>query len=103
MKKYSRCKEYLSVENFSHNRSKHDGLCDCCKICKREREKSYYKTRNIEKVKVQKHLNYLANKKNISNKQNNGFKIIGKNTESLVRLPERSLKLKFFHNIVTEN
>lgn len=42
MKKCTRCKEDKSLDSFSKNKSKSDGLCNVCKECNRAYNKQHY-------------------------------------------------------------
>ena len=47
-KKCGQCKEELSVDSFSKNRARSDGLQSVCKVCKKVNDAKYY--RNNSKV-----------------------------------------------------
>ena len=50
MKKCSKCKEVKSLDGFSKDKSRKDGLIPSCKACCKEKAKEYYQA-NKEKVK----------------------------------------------------
>lgn len=60
MKKCCTCKCELPLEMFHRNRSKYDGLYSSCKKCNKE-----YNKKNKDRAKLQNHLRYLKNKKQI--------------------------------------
>ena len=62
-KKCTICKELISLELFSSNKSRWDNKSECCKICDNIRGKQY-KDKNKEKIK-ETHNNWYRNNKHI--------------------------------------
>ena len=52
MKRCYKCQQLKSDSNFNHNKSKHDGLSDECKLCIQKYDKLNYK-KNADRIKQQ--------------------------------------------------
>ena len=59
-KKCSSCKKQLNLNLFNKNKAKPDGLSDSCKECRKN-----YRSKNKEKIKLQKQESYKRNKEGI--------------------------------------
>lgn len=63
----SKCKQILSIENFSKDKQKKDGFCSSCKQCKSITDKNYRDT-NIDKIRTTQKAYYESNKADIISK-----------------------------------
>jgi len=61
MKICNRCKSLLSIDRFSKDANKKDGLCTICKSCKSKYRKEYYK-KNANKARLYSCQWYASNK-----------------------------------------
>ena len=54
LKKCSKCKKNKSLSDFTKDKSRKDGLCNTCKLCRNIRQKKYYEINRSKRLKYEK-------------------------------------------------